>query len=173
MVRVQKLTAEALIGAPRRGPAVPNCDGRLALYSVSTHVFDDRTFNLVRVMDIASGSTATLSDEDGVYDALWIPGTADEVIYLKAGDLGRTQAIVASGSDVTREHYVAAEFEAPVANLKLKALKDGSVVFVVTGLIENGLLYNEIMVENKSSARVFDTSNVRMVSLHDCLPGST
>ncbi|KND90128.1 Dipeptidyl-peptidase 5 [Tolypocladium ophioglossoides CBS 100239] len=162
MVVVQKLTAEALIGAPRRGPAMPNRDGRLALYSVSTHVFGDGTLNEVRVMDIGTGTSATLSDEEGVHDAVWIPGTCDDVLYLKSSDKGRTQAIVASGRDVAKEHYVAAEFDAPVANLKLKALDDASVAFVVTGLIENGLLYNETIVESNSSARVFDTPNIRM-----------
>lgn len=163
-MKVQKLTAETLLSAPRRSPAVPNRNGTLALFTVSTHMFGKGTANEVRVMDIKTGSSQQLSTDEKVHDALWIPGTDDQVIYLRSGDGGNTQVFVASAKDTERKHDMVAELKAPVAHLKLKLFKDGSVVFVVTGLVgENGELYNEEVVARKSTARVFDTPNVRMV----------
>lgn len=167
MVQVQKLNAETLLGAPRRGVAVPNHNGSLALYTLSTHNFDDgKTRKEVRVADLTSDGVPSrqLSDDDKVHDAVWIPGT-NNVVYLKSGDKGATKAFVANAGHVDAEHYVVGEFDAPIANLKLKRLDDGGVVFVVTGLVgPNGELYNEEAVEKRSTARVFDTAQIRVVS---------
>lgn len=164
MVKLIKLTPEALITAPRRGPAVPNSDGTLCLFTESTHAFRAGTTTEVRVLNIASNTSVELTNEEGVQNAQWIPGTRDEIVYLKSGDKGITQVIVGSGSDVDKERYVAATFSAPVANLKLKKLDDG-VAFVVTGLLgDNGTLYNEKSSTEKSTARVFDTPAIRNVS---------
>ncbi|PNY25293.1 Dipeptidyl-peptidase 5, partial [Tolypocladium capitatum] len=162
MVHVQKLTAEAMLAAPRRGVAVPNHSGKLALYTLSTHTFGNGTLKEVRVMDLDKGASAQLSADDKVHDALWIPGTND-VVFLRSGGKGRTQVLVASGEDVATEPYLAAEFNAPVANLKLKKLGDGGVAFMVTGLVgDDGLLFNEETVEKKSTVRVFDSAHVRV-----------
>lgn len=161
---VQKLTPESLLGDPRRGPAVPNGDGHLALYSVSTYNFSiGRNIKEVKVMNIDDDSSVIISTDENVHDAVWIPGTKDEILYLKSVNNGATQAIVASAADGEQEHYLVANFDAPINNLKLKRLKNGSVAVVVTGLIENGELYNEVTMQKKSSVRVFDTPDVRMV----------
>lgn len=169
MVQFQKLTPETLLSSPRRGAAVPNRNGSLALYTVKTHTFGDKMSNELSVMNIATGESVQLSGEEKVHDANWLPGTDSEVIYLKSGEKGKTTVLVADGSDGAKEHYVVAEFDAPIANLKLKALDDGSVVFVVTGLASNedGSLFNEEADANKpkSTGRVFDNVNVRVVSL--------
>ena len=165
MVQVVQLTPETLISAPRRGPAVPNRGGTLALFSETTHSFDIGTTTELRVFNIGKGSSIGVTDEDGIHDAQWVPGTSSTIIYLKAGDRGITQAVVADGEDVHRERYVAATFKAPVANLKLKQLRGGGVAFVVTALIgPDGGLYNEEAVKKTSTARVFDTPAVRIVS---------
>jgi hypothetical protein len=86
-------------------------------------------------------------------------------LYLKSGDGGVTQVIIANGSLVGRERYVAATLNAPVGNLKLRTIRDG-VAFVVTGLIgPDGTLYNETISERQSTARVFDKPAVRFVSI--------
>ncbi|KAK2592115.1 hypothetical protein QQS21_010186 [Conoideocrella luteorostrata] len=161
MVQIVKLTPETLVTAPRRGAAVPNADGTLALFTESTHKIGKGTVAEIRVLNIQTNTSLELTDEDGVHDVQWMPGTRDEIVYLKSGDRGVTQAIVASGHDVKRERYVAAAFSAPVSNLKLKALDDG-VAFVVTGLVgHDGSLYNETTAEKTSTAMVFDTPAIR------------
>ncbi|KAG8405902.1 hypothetical protein J3459_020088 [Metarhizium acridum] len=161
MVRVQKLTAETLLGAPRRSAAIPNHDGMLALYTISTHKFGDKTVKQVRVMDLQSRQSSQISDDDKVHDAVWVPGTND-ILLLKSGDKGRTKAIMAMEKDGSWEHIHIAEFNGPIGNLKLKKLDDGSVVFMVTGQVDNdGLLYNEEAHQKLSTGRIFDGARVR------------
>lgn len=167
MVQLVKLTPETLISAPRRSAAVPNADGTLALFTESTHEFGKGTTTELRVLSIQSNTSVELTDEEGVHDAHWIPGTTDEIVYLKSGDKGITQVIVASGNDVGKDRYVAATFNAPLGNLKLRTVDDG-IAFVVTGLIgDDGGLYNEMVVEKHSSVRVFDKPAVRFVSIEN------
>lgn len=195
MVQIQKLTAQTLLGASRRGPAVPNASGTLALYSHSVHDFDkNKTTKEVRVIDIRTGHSVTISNDEKVHDVLWIPDvkqkdqeadidtdtdtdsnhhhqpdvdshTSNDIVFLKSGDKGRTQVVIANGADHTKDHYIAAELDAPISALKLKALDDGSVAFVVAGLVsKHGSLLNDQAVEKKTSARIFDSARVRVVS---------
>ncbi|GFP53081.1 dipeptidyl-peptidase 5 [Trichoderma asperellum] len=153
MVRVQKLTAEALLSDPRRSPAVPNRDGTHALYTVSTHILGDKTTHELRVFNLQTGNSKQISNDAGVHDAMWIPTTELDVIYLRSVDKGRTQVMVAYAGDVSVEHYLAAEIDAPVSNLKLKELSNGNVAFVVTGLVGDTGLYNQEVAQKGSSAR--------------------
>jgi hypothetical protein len=156
MVRVQKLTAEALLSDPRRGPAVPNKDGSHALYTVSTHILGDKTTHELRVLNIQTGNSKQISNDSRIHDAMWIPTTELDIIYLRSVDKGRTQVMVAFAGDVSVEHYVAAEIDAPVSNLKLKALSSESVAFVVTGLVGDAGLYNQEAAQKGSTARLYD-----------------
>ncbi|ETS03514.1 alpha/beta-hydrolase [Trichoderma reesei RUT C-30] len=157
MVRVQQLTAEVLLSDPRRGPAVPNRDGTHALYTVSAHVLGGKTRQEVRILNIETGKSTQLSSDPLVHDALWIPSAKLDIIYLRSAETGRTQVLVASAADVSAEHYLAAEIDAPVSNLKLRALDNGSVAFVVTALVGESGLYNQEAAQRGSTARVFDT----------------
>ncbi|UKZ60698.1 uncharacterized protein TrAtP1_001968 [Trichoderma atroviride] len=157
MVRVQKLTAEALLSDPRRSPAVPSRDGTHALYTVSTHILGDKTTQELRVVNLQTGNSKQISNDSGVHDAMWIPTTELHVIYLRSVEQGRTQVMVAYAGDVSVEHYRAAEIDAPVSNLKLKELSSGSIAFVVTGLVGDAGLYNQEVAQKGSSARLYDT----------------
>ncbi|KAH0443844.1 oligopeptidase family protein [Colletotrichum camelliae] len=164
-MRVAKqFTPEVLLSAPRRGPAVPSPDGSLILYTQSAHSFDDnKTLKEVRLMAVESGASEQLADDDRVHDAQWIPGTSTDIIYLKSGDKGTTQIWIADGADPAKEHYVAAEYDAPISALKVKALADGSVAFVVAGLVgPDGGLFNDKADEKKSTGRIFDDYHVRV-----------
>ncbi|KAL0930556.1 oligopeptidase family protein [Colletotrichum truncatum] len=164
-MRVAKeFTPEVLLSAPRRGDAVPSPDGSLILYTQSTYSFEDgKTLKEVRVMDIKTGASEQLTDDDKVHDAQWLPRTNTNVIYLKSGDKGTTQIWIADGADPAKEHYVAGEYDAPIAALKVKALADGSVAFVVAGLVgPDGGLFNDQAEEKKSTGRIFDDYRVRV-----------
>lgn len=173
MVRTEKLTAEALVSAPKRSPLVPNFNGEFGLYSVSTHCVGGDTLQEIRLMKLDSGRSRQIAaDGDKVIDFAWIPNTSDgDILFLKRGDKGRTQVIVAASSQNAQfEPYQIAEFDAPVSNLKLKPLDDGSVALLVSGLVNSdGSLYNPELDDAKSSARVFDTVEVRSVGCpHSC-----
>lgn len=166
---MNRLTAETLLAAPRRGDAVPNASGRLALHTLSTHKFGDRTHKEVRIMNVKTGHSSQFSDDENVHDAAWIPGTTgDDIVYLRSGGddrKGRTEVVVASAVYVTKEHYTIADIDAPIADLKLKALGDGSVAFVVTGLVgKDGSLFNDQKARHKSTGRIYDTPRAVVVS---------
>lgn len=161
MVTKQKLTAEAFLSAPQRSPIVPNHNGKLGLYTVSTHTFGSGKTKEVRLMQLDSAQSVLVTDDDKVQDAQWIPGTND-VLLLKSGEKGKTQVLVVSGED----QYEAVEYDGPVSGLKLTELNDGGIIFsVVARVNSDGLLYNGELEEKKTSARVFDTYDCRAVSV--------
>ncbi|KAK8079555.1 oligopeptidase family protein [Apiospora hydei] len=169
MVIVPKFTPEILISAPRRAPAVPNRDGTLALFAQSTHtVGEDKTLKEVRVMKVESGDSQQLVADDKVHDAVWLPDgstSPSAVIWLKKGDGGVTSIeMVADAAKPSASAVVKlGEIAAPVDNLKLKALKDGSVAFLVVGLAdEEGALYNPEKHKKLSSIRIHDEYDVRI-----------
>ena len=169
MLVAEEFTPELMLGAPRRSPAVPNYDGTLALYTVSTHVFGGKTTSELRVMTIESGYSNLLTDQAKIHDANWIPGCND-VIYLKSGKKGLTQLVVIDGSAISKEPYVAAEINAPISGVKIKRLHDGTLVFAAVGLCgDDGELFNDKAVESKSTARIFDDYYVRVVRPTDLL----
>jgi hypothetical protein len=163
MLFTEKFTPEVMLSAPRRSPAVPNFDGTLVLYIVSTHTFGDKTKNELRVMEIESGSSKLVTAEEKVHDANWIPGGANDIVYLKTVEKGATQVVVVN-VDKGHDPYVVAEINAPLSALKLKALDDGTVVFVVAGLVSaEGELFNDQIDKSKSTVKVFDDFRVRNV----------
>lgn len=167
MVRAEQLTAETLVSAPKRSPLIPSFDGEFGLYSVSTYCIGGETLNEIRLMDIKSGASRQIAaDGDDIIDFAWIPNTSDgDILFLKKGEKGRTRVIVAASlQNIQFEPYQIAEFDAPVSDLKLEPLDDGSVAFLVSGLVNSdGLLYNSECEDERSTARVFDTVEVRSV----------
>lgn len=162
-----KLTAEALLSAPRPSPPITNDDGTLGVYTVSTHTFGGETIKEVRVMDMETGSSRQLSADDKIHTVNWIPGSLEEVVYLRTEEKGRTKVFVANARHVSRQRYEIAELDAPIANVKLEQLDGELVAFVFTGLVgPDGNLFNDEAVERKSTARVFDTCNIRVVCTH-------
>lgn len=177
-----KVTAEAFLSAPRSTPPVPNGDGSLGLYTVSTHTFGcdgaegaDETVKEWRLMNLTTGDSQQLWVDDKVHNVSWIPGGEkeglldekdDEILYLRSEEGGRTKVLVGSVRDVAGLHYEVAEFRAPIGNVKLRRLSDGLVAFVFTGLVgEDGHLFNEEGMDRKqSTGRVFDTYNIRVVN---------
>ena len=168
MVIRQKLTPEAFLSAPRRGPAVPSPSGELAFFTVSTHTFGEGTKKEVMLMELDTGVQWPISEDDKVSDIKWIPGSQDQLAWLRPGDEGQTEvAVVAASSEKESEpdSYVAATIPASVSAWKLKQLKDGSIAVAIVALSgKNGELYNEETAEKKaSSVRVYKTYRVREV----------
>lgn len=171
---VHKLTPELLLSAPRRSPGVPNAKGSQLLYTVSTHSFEEedenddpgKTKKELWIMDVASGGASHITSDDKAHDAHWIPGTNDQIIYLLDGEKGETKVMTARNGDLPSQHTLMKVIDAPVANLKVKLLENGNVIFVVTGLVgPDGSLFNEKTAKKKkSTGRIFDTPNVRAVS---------
>lgn len=161
----RKLTAEALIQAPRRGPGIPNHDGSQILFTSTTHTIGHGTARELYVMDTSSQHCKLLTDDSDVHDANWIPWTSD-VIYLKSAQDGTTRTYVTTASNFPNNTFLVATFGAALSNLKLELLQDECVAFVVTGLVgADGSLYNEHASKTIGTGRLYTTDSVRIVSI--------
>lgn len=161
----QKFTPEVMLAAPRRGAAVPNHDGTLALYTVSTYDFvEGKQTKELKVTDIKEGTSHVLSSDDNIVEALWLPRRS-EVVCLVKGDKGGTRLVVTDAAQSVGEGRVIADFDGALTGMKVKRLDDDSIVFAVAGLVgDDGKLFNEEKEKKRGTARVFDTSRVWVVS---------
>lgn len=162
----EKFTPEAMLGAPRRSPAVPNHDGTLALYTVSTYDFaEGKKTTELKVTNIQTGDSRVLSSGDSIVEALWLPGR-NEVICLVKADKGVTRLVVTGACQSVEEGQSIAEFDGELRGVKLKRLGDDTLAFAAVGLVgDDGKLFNEKKEEKRSTARIFDTAQVWLVSI--------
>lgn len=165
MLVAEKFTPEVMLGAPRRSPAVPNHDGTLALYTVSSYDFvEGKKSKELKVMEIQTGISHVLSSDEKISEALWLPGKS-EVLCLVKGEKGATRLILTGATQAVENGRVVAEFDGPLKGMKLKRLNNGSIAFAAVGLVGNDeKLFNDEKEKKRTTARVFDTSDVWMVS---------
>ncbi|KAH8163027.1 hypothetical protein CIB48_g5209 [Xylaria polymorpha] len=139
---VEKFTPEALISAPRRGPALPNYDGTLALYTESTHI-DGITRKAFYLLNIATGVSSRILHDDQAYEPTWVGDGTNTIVYLRRGGMGITFIVTLDVDCSPPEPSVAGHFRAPVHGLKTKALGDGTLAFAVLGYVDiDGTLLN-------------------------------
>lgn len=82
-IRANKFTPEVLLSAPRRSAGNPNSDGSKVLYSTSTYSFEEHaTTSEIRVLDVKSGETSLITDEEGASEPQWL---GDETVLLLVG----------------------------------------------------------------------------------------
>jgi dipeptidyl aminopeptidase/acylaminoacyl peptidase len=163
-VKPKSFTPEVLLSVPRRGPAIPNHDGTLALYSVSTYSFGDHeTTKEIWILDVKSGFSTLFTNDSEAHDAQWLGDGTNAIMWLQSGAKGVTSLMIGDGDEPKQASYMADVIPAPFGNLKLKPLTDGTIACVMTGLATpEGSLYNEETAEKpKSSARIYDKTYVR------------
>ncbi|KAI0433612.1 prolyl oligopeptidase [Xylaria sp. FL1042] len=140
---VDKFTPEILISAPRRGPAIPNDDGTLALYTESVHQIGGKTRKEFYVLEIATGVSRRILRDDQAYEPTWLGDGTNTIIYLKSGSMGVTFFLTVDVDSSPLEPSVAGHVRAPVRCLKTKALSDGTLAFTVLGCVDdNGKILN-------------------------------
>ncbi|OIW32555.1 prolyl oligopeptidase [Coniochaeta ligniaria NRRL 30616] len=166
MVLTERLTPETFLSLPRRGVIAPNSRGTLGLYSVSTHEFGKGTKKEWRVMELATGNSYQLTDDEKVQDVNWMPDSNDTVIWLRPEEGGHTQMLIAYLANPGRleEPSSLGVIEGHAQGLRLKVLDDHSIAVSVVCLANSdGSMYREGDDENKplSSARIYDDINVR------------
>lgn len=165
MAIIPKFTPELLISTPRRGAAVPNHNGTLALFSQSTHEPGGKTFNEYRVLTIETGESKHLMSGEKARDVLWIGDGTNTVIYLSQGNNGYTWIKTVDADSASAEPLVIDFIEAPVHHLKIRTLKDGSIAFVVSGLADSEHhLFNKESERRLHTARVTESFSPRLVS---------
>ena len=79
-----------MLSAPRRGAAVPNVAGTLALYTQTTYSFEKhkRAYGLY-VLDLSNGSSWLYSNSSAVSNAVWL-GDGNKIVWLVSEDDGTT-----------------------------------------------------------------------------------
>lgn len=131
-----------LLGAPRRSAAVPNAAGTLAVYTQSTYSFDSHSkTNEIRVLDIATGRSALITNDSGASNPRWL-GDGDQLVWLSEKDNGNTSFVIGDGRQVGTS-YTAGTVPGPVSDLKVTTIEPGKIGFVVSGKANpDGSLYN-------------------------------
>ncbi|KAK6189340.1 hypothetical protein LQW54_013365 [Pestalotiopsis sp. IQ-011] len=163
MAIIPKFTPELLISTPRRGAAVPNHNGTLALFSQSTHEPGGKTLNEYRVLTIETGESKHLISDEKTRDVLWIGDGTNTVIYLSQGSNGYTWIKTVDADSASTEPLVIDFIEAPVHHLKIRTLKDGTIAFVVSGLADSEHhLFNEESERRLHTARVTESCSPRL-----------
>jgi hypothetical protein len=96
-------TPEAMLSAPRRGSALPNPDGTLALYTLSEYSFTEhKTTRGLYVMDLTNGSSWQFSNSSAVSNAIWL-GDGNKIIWLVSEDDGSTSFAVGDATTLGEE----------------------------------------------------------------------
>ena len=111
-------------------------------------------------MDIASGRSTLLTNEEKTSEPRWLEG--DEILWLREGERGVTELIVADADEVGKT-YTAGVIPGPISDVKLKVLDKGKVVIAFAAKTRiDGSLYNPDDTPKKySSGLVYDSLMVR------------
>jgi hypothetical protein len=191
-IRAKKFTPEVLLAAPRRSSAIPNADGSLALFTVSTYSFQTHSKSSeIRVLDIKTGQTKLLSGDLNASEPTWL-GEKNFVLWLKRAEKGTTSLVLAdaaSGNEWVYQFHVWIQakgcrptiltfFNGPVQNLKVTSIDSNTKALLVNGqATPSGSLYNPETAEKpKSTGRVYsklfvrqwDTYVVRLILILIC-----
>ncbi|KAL8850714.1 MAG: hypothetical protein Q9221_004362 [Calogaya cf. arnoldii] len=155
-------TPEVLLSAPRRGPAVPDPTGKLAVYTVSTYSFEShQKTSEIKVIDIATGHSFLVTNEKTASEPNWL-GATRELLWLREGEQGSTVLVVGSVEKVGQTH-IAGTVPASVSNVKVTLLESGLIAVAFSAKAwPNGTLYNAEREPKKlSTARLYDSTIVR------------
>lgn len=141
---------------------MPNSDGSLALYTVSTYSFQShKKTSEIKLLDIEKSQSSLLTNDEKASEPNWL-GEGNELIWLKEAGKGVTQIIHADADNIGTE-YVIGEVNGPASDVKLKNLGNGQVAITFSARARpDGSLYNpEEEVVKHSSERVYDSLFVR------------
>ncbi|KAI0515323.1 prolyl oligopeptidase [Xylaria bambusicola] len=140
---IDRLTPEIFISAPRRGPAVPNDDGTLALYTESIHQIGGKTRRYIYILNIATRLSSCILHDDQAYEPSWLGDGTNTIIYLKSGGMGITFLLVINVDRSPPEPSIVGHIQGPVRGLKTKALGNGILAFTILGCVDtDGKLRN-------------------------------
>ncbi|KAK4647771.1 uncharacterized protein QC761_104280 [Podospora bellae-mahoneyi] len=160
-IMATKFTPEVMLSAPRRSAAVPNSNGTLALYTVSSYSFGEhKRRSEVRVLTIANGQSSVVVEGSGASEPNWV-GEEEFVWVEGVGEKGETEI---KWGDVRGNKGVVKRFEGGVGNVKVREVERGRrwVLGFTVVVTPGGEIYNPVTEEKGlSSGRVYDGLFVR------------
>lgn len=96
-------TPQAMLSSPRRGSAIPNADGTLALYTVATYSFEEHhNAHELRVMNLANGTSWLFSNSSGISNVNWL-GDGSKIIWFVSEEDGSTSFVVGDATAPSAE----------------------------------------------------------------------
>ena len=155
-------TPEVLLQAPRRSPAIPNPDGTLALFTVSTYSFDEHTKTKeIKVLDLGSLQSTLITNDNKASEPQWL-GKGNDILWLKNGEKGETKLVIGNAKDIGKVQE-AGTVPAPIANVKLHPLEDNTIVIAVSGkaTLKGDLFNAELEPKRHSTGVLYDSTFVR------------
>ncbi|EAU30066.1 dipeptidyl-peptidase 5 precursor [Aspergillus terreus NIH2624] len=163
---VLAITPEQMLSAPRRGEAIPNPSGNVALFSASQYSFDTKekssSWNL---LNLKTGDITLLTDDANVSEIVWLGGDDTSLLYINGTNAeipGGVELWVSSVKDFSKG-YKAASLGASFSGLKAVRTRSGDIKFAVNAQsYANGTAYNEeLATKYASTARIYDSIYVR------------
>ncbi|KAI0482832.1 prolyl oligopeptidase [Xylariaceae sp. FL0804] len=164
VVVATKFTPEVLLSAPRRSAAVPNCTGKLALYTVSQYSFVSHSKSVaIKLLDIASGESTSLYENPDYTEPTWVSEKEFVFVNNSSDSESACSLCVADVSQPGSEPHVIQTFKSAITNLKAKAIGHGTVAFACTApATPAGGMYSTVDEKKPlSSARVYSSLFVR------------
>ncbi|KAI1345167.1 prolyl oligopeptidase [Xylariaceae sp. FL0016] len=163
-IMATKFTPEVLLSAPRRSAGVPNCTGKVALYTVSQYSFESHSKSYaIKALDIASGHSTLLYENPAYTEPTWISET-DFVFVNNSGDAESACSLCMADASKPGSHpFVLKTFKSAISNLKAKPVGGGTVALACTALTTaSGEMYDAVSdTKPHSSARVYSELFVR------------
>ncbi|WEW55936.1 Dipeptidyl-peptidase 5 [Emydomyces testavorans] len=160
------MTPQQMIGSQRRGEAIPNPAGNVALFHVSQYSFESHktSKNEWNLIDLRTSNITKLTDDSNVSEIVWF-GNGTEVLYINSNSSQTPGGVEIWVSDVKdfSKGYKAAALSGPLSGLKAVVAKNGDIKFVTYGQsTADGKLYNpETAQKRLSTARIYDSIYVR------------
>ncbi|KAK2764594.1 putative dipeptidyl-peptidase 5 [Arachnomyces sp. PD_36] len=162
------MTPAQLITAPRRGEAIPNPSGDLALFQLTQYSFEkhDTVKTEWNLLDLETGDSKVLTDDPNVSEIVWLGAENTSVLYINATNSAGDGGVSLWTSDVEEfgiSRSLVGDLSAPLGGLKAVITEEGDVNFVVYGdSTADGEPYNpDQAAAPLSSARIYDSIYVR------------
>ncbi|KAB8303279.1 hypothetical protein EYC80_004721 [Monilinia laxa] len=156
-------TPHALLSSPRRGAAIPNAEGTLALYTVATYSFEKhQSSHELRVINLSNGTSWLFSNSSAISNAHWL-GDGSKIIWFVSEDDGSTSFVVGDATAPSAEPVSAGSVPGAVDNLKLVDIGNETLGLAFSGQASpNGTLYNsELATKPYTTGRAYTTIFVR------------
>ncbi|RAK98726.1 alpha/beta hydrolase family protein [Aspergillus ibericus CBS 121593] len=137
----RKFTPEVLVTAPRVSAAVPNDEGKLALYTFSTYDLDTHTdFSEVKLLDLESGKTTRYSNNPKESSFRWLHKRS--LLWQRESEKKSTELWIGD-ADNTNRPYLAGTIDAKLSDVKTHRLENGDIALVFTAAADaDQNLYN-------------------------------
>ncbi|CZS94871.1 related to secreted dipeptidyl-peptidase V precursor [Rhynchosporium graminicola] len=153
----RQFTPEEMLSVSRRGSALPNAAGTLALYTTTQYSFKNHSnAHGLWVMNLTNNESWLYTNSSAVSDLVWLDGNT--FVWFVSEKGGNTSVVVGDATTPEVEPNSAGSIPGPVSGLKLVSTGNGTWGYAFTGsAARNGSIYNPALAEKLRSAGMLYT----------------